>query len=258
MNLDDLECISGKKQRKYFEGITTACQQYIKLHLQPRLEKTIHSIFSEFTSKEKIPIVELDPTDKSQQTILIRYSGINQIGNNYIAPTVKIEGGAKSALDPHKSTAIFPYIAHEMKSEQFRVPNVITIDAERTFWDKIVILHGIRRWYDSKGVMRQNGHRFSRHYYDVYQLLNSDIGNLAKSRLDLAADCTRHAKMFFNSSSLDLNSAQPGTFSIVPCQDMQKILKNDYDAMSGMIFGDIPDFSAIIESLIVLEKELNS
>lgn len=76
--------------------------------------------------------------------------------------------------------------------------------------------------------------------------------------MDLASDCTRHAKMFFNSSSLDLNSAKPGSFSIVPSQDMQKILKNDYKAMSGMIFGDIPDFSTILESLTVLEKDLNS
>ena len=106
--------------------------------------------------------------------------------------------------------------------------------------------------------MRQNGHRFSRHYYDTYQLLHSDTGQLAKCRLDLASDCARHAKMFFNSSSLDLSSAHPGTFSIAPSQEMQKILKTDYAAMSGMIFGDVPDFSTIIDSLSVLEKELNS
>ena len=258
MNLDELESISGKKQRKYFEGITAACQQYIKHQLKPRLEKTISSIFSDFASQEGIPIVEIDPTDRSQQTLLIRYPAINHKENKYISPTVKIEGGAKSALDPHKLTTIFPYIAHEMKSENFDVPNIITIDAERTFWDKIIILHGVRRWYDSKGVMRQNGHRFSRHYYDVYRLLQSDTGHLAKHRLDLASDCARHAKMFFNSSSLDLSSACPGTFSIVPSQNMQKILKNDYEAMSGMIFGDIPDFGTIIDSLSVLEKDLNT
>ncbi len=119
----------------------------------------------------------------------------------------------KSLLRVGFVNTFLPYIAHEIKSEDFDVPNVITIDAERTFWDKIIILHGIRRWYDLKGVMRQNGHRVSRHYYDVYQLLQSATGHLAKCKLDLASDCARHAKMFFNSSSLDLISARPGTFS---------------------------------------------
>lgn len=162
ISLDELETISGKKQRKYFESITTACQQYIKNHLLHRLEKTIHSVFDNLANEKAYPVIELDPTDKSQQTILIRYPSISNKENHYVTPTVKIEGGAKSALDPHKSTTIFPYIAHEMQSELFDIPNVTTIDAERTFWDKIVILHGIRKWYDSKGVMRQNGHRFSR------------------------------------------------------------------------------------------------
>ena len=102
LNLDELESISGKKQRKYFESITTACQQYIKYQLKPRLEKTIHSIFRDFENQGEIPIIELDPTDKSQQTLLIRYPSINHKENDYIIPTVKIEGGAKSALDPHK------------------------------------------------------------------------------------------------------------------------------------------------------------
>jgi hypothetical protein len=34
------------------------------------------------------------------------------------------------------------------------VPIHAIVDVERIFWDKVVILHGLRRRYDSKGVLR--------------------------------------------------------------------------------------------------------
>jgi hypothetical protein len=34
------------------------------------------------------------------------------------------------------------------------VPNLAIVDVERIFWDKVVILHGLRRRYDPNGVLR--------------------------------------------------------------------------------------------------------
>lgn len=54
-----------------------------------------------------------------------------------------------------------------------------TIDAARTFWDKVVIAHGLRRWHERRHVLRHEGQRVSRHYYDFHCLLHSDVGKLA-------------------------------------------------------------------------------
>jgi hypothetical protein len=35
------------------------------------------------------------------------------------------------------------------------VPNVTIVDAERTLWDKVVILHGLRRWSDTRGTLER-------------------------------------------------------------------------------------------------------
>ena len=113
-------------------------------------------------------------------------------------PTVKIEAGAKSALDPHRPAIIQPYAADDMPAANLVVPGVVTIDAERTFWDKVVILHGLRRWHDNRGTLRQQGHRVSRHYYDIYKLIQSPVGREAAADHALALDCARHALMFFN------------------------------------------------------------
>lgn len=35
-----------------------------------------------------------------------------------------------------------------------RVGNVTSVNPEHTLWDKVVILHGQRRWYERRGVLR--------------------------------------------------------------------------------------------------------
>ncbi len=73
----------------------------------------------------------------------------------------------------------------------------------------------------------------------------------------LGRDCVAHARMFFNSRDLDLAHAEPGSFSLIPTDAMIVELRRDYDAMAGMIFGEIPSFGAVLASIAVLEAELN-
>ncbi len=94
----------------------------------------------------------------------------------YIRRAIKIESGAKSALDPHAPVVVKPYIADDLPNFDLTVGNVTTVDPSRTFWDKVVILHGLRRWWDRRGELKGGGQRVSRHYYDVYRLLASEIG----------------------------------------------------------------------------------
>jgi hypothetical protein len=54
------------------------------------------------------------------------------------------ESGAKSALDPHEDLSIVPYVSEEVPQLALRVEHVTTVVAERTFWDKIIIVHGVR------------------------------------------------------------------------------------------------------------------
>lgn len=257
MPLDELAQLSGKQQRKYFDKIKDASQHYICHDLKPHLQLVLDGIFETLRNFSEVPSVVIDESDESHQTLLLKYPSLND-DPSYVIPVVKIECGAKSALDPHLAMSIKPYVADDMKDQLLTVSNVVTIEAERTFWDKIIILHGIRRWFDIKGVLRQNGHRYSRHYYDVFKLLQSDTGEKACGRQELAIDCSEHAQIFFNSAALDLKTAYAGTFSIVPSISMIKELKKDYDSMSGMIFGQVPVFDEVIEAISVFERKLNS
>lgn len=257
IEVGDLEGLSGKQQRLRLEAIKQACQIYIQGSLKERLNRQIKAAFRDAgVSITEDPVVQ-DPDDPDKQTLLVRYPSVSTNPDEYVKPTVKIEAGAKSALDPHRSTSIQPYVADDMPTTNFIVLDVVTIDAERTFWDKVVILHGLRRWHDNRGALRQQGHRVSRHYYDIYKLSRSPVGQRAAKDRALALDCARHALMFFNSTDLDLIHAQPGSFAITPTPEMEDALKRDYQAMSGMIFGEVPDFAEILEATRQLEQVIN-
>ena len=118
--------------------------------------------------------------------------------------------------------------------------------------------YSVRRWYDNRGQLRHGGNRISRHYYDLYQLIQSPIGQQTKMDFTLARDCARHARMFFNSKDLDLLHANPGSFSILPTSQMLVELKRDYEAMTIMIFGEVPNFTDIMKAIHELEETINS
>jgi hypothetical protein len=179
-------------------------------------------------------------------------------GNEYIRRAIKIESGAKSAIDPHGRITVKPYIDDELPDLDLSVTNVTTVDPRRTFWDKIVILHGLRRWWDHRQELKGGGQRVSRHYYDVYRLLASEAGQRAIGDREMARDCVRHAQMFFNRNAFDLAEAVPGTFTLAPHDGMVDDLSHDYAAMSGMIFGQIPPIDDVLAAIATLEERLNT
>lgn len=258
VGVEDLEALSGKKQRAHLDAIKKACQHYVTSTLKARLTASIASAFQ----KAGLPVnplaVTLDPDDPDQQTLLIAYPTVSAQPGHYNPPTVKIEAGAKSALDPHHATTVAPYLAADVPNLMLNVTNVITIDAERTFWDKVVIIHGQRRWFERRGELRRQGQRVSRHYYDIYRLLCSDVGQRAARDHDLARDCARHARMFFNSRDLDLATAHPGTYALSPLPEMDTQLRRDYAAMAGMIFGEVPEWETIVKTIRQFEEQINA
>ena len=73
----------------------------------------------------------------------------------------------------------------------------------------------------------------------------------------MGADCFRHALMFFNRPDYELQSALEGSFAIMPTAGMVDELKRDYQAMTGMIFGEVPEFSEVLTAIEKLEIQIN-
>ncbi len=246
-----LAALSGKKRKAAIEAIQSDCQEYI---MGPLLAELSEPIAEDAGGEGRI---EVDPDDGTGQTLLVWYPRVDGSDTRYVQAAVKIESGAKSALDPNSPKMIRPYISDDLDGIDLDVPDVWTIDAERTFWDKVVILHGLQNWFDSRGELKQDGQRISRHYYDLHCMLDTETGKAAVADLELGADCVAHAKKFFNRPDFNLGTAEPGTFSLLPSDDMAGWLMGDYKNTEAMIFGETPSFDAILASIGSLEEQLN-
>jgi hypothetical protein len=255
--VEEVEALSGKKRAARLDAICEACQNYINGPLLEQLSGLLRGLLETANQADELGRVEADPNDPDHQTFLLWYPTVTADGANYVRRAVKIEAGAKSALDPHAARTAIPYVSADLAGTDLAVPNITTVDRRRTFWDKVAILHGLRRWWDRRGELRGGGQRVSRHYYDVHPLLASDDGENLASDAAMAADCVRHARMFFNRPDFDLATAAPGSYALVPHDGMLANLEQDYNAMSQMIFGEVPAFAAVIESVVNLEKRLN-
>ncbi|WJF88971.1 nucleotidyl transferase AbiEii/AbiGii toxin family protein [Paraburkholderia bonniea] len=248
----ELRALSGKKRRARLEAIRDACQTYIAGPLSAQFTRLAASVIPEDRFR-----LELDPSDKDAQSLLFWYPSVTATTGDYIRSAIKIEAGAKSALDPHTAAFVAPYVTQDLPELDLNVTNVMTVKPERTFWDKIMILHGLRQWHDCRGELRHGGQRVSRHYYDVHQLLQAASAATWLTDYRLAIDCADHASMFFGSADLRLDLAAPGTFTLAPSQGMRDALERDYDAMAGMVFGDVPRFDAVLESAKRFEQSVN-
>jgi hypothetical protein len=126
------------------------------------------------------------------------YPEVEPRDGDYVRPAVRNESGAKSALGHNRPITIRPYISDKAVGLDLAIGDVATIEVTRTFWDKVVIAHGLRRWCERRGVLPQEGQRVSLHYYDLHCLLGSEIGKAAFADRDLGVDCMRHGRIFFD------------------------------------------------------------
>ncbi|MGA2252469.1 nucleotidyl transferase AbiEii/AbiGii toxin family protein [Terracidiphilus sp.] len=256
--IEELEAMTGKKRRAKLDAIRDSCRKYINDDLQNNIGKVLFETLGTAGTPNDAARLESDPDDADQQTLLLWYPSVTGARDDgYVRPAVRIESGAKSALDPNGARTIAPYITDELGDVDFSVANVTTVEADRTLWDKVVILHGLRSWFEIRGEVRQEGQRITRHYYDVHRLVESPLRDHALETLELAIDCSRHARMFFNRPDYDLQSAVPGQFALTPTHGMLDALRRDYDKMAEMIFGPVSNFNTVIHSIESFEALVN-
>lgn len=92
----------------------------------------------------------------------------------------------------------------------------------------------------------------------LFRLVQSEIGQAALANHALGEDCVAHARIFFNRPDFDLATAQAPTFALCPKGGMTDALRQDYRAMSTMIFGEPAPYDAVVEAIAELQNSLNA
>ena len=191
--------------------------------------------------------------DEAQEVIVITYP--KNYDCSYIRPQILLEIGPKAAWNPHAECVVRPYMA-ELYPKLFKnaEAKVTVTTAERSFWEKITILH-------SQANRPSNlPPRYARHYYDTVMMArNTKLKESAFSDVRLLYQVTSFKYYFYRAGWADYPNAVPGTMHIIPSGDILKDLEIDYNKMrKEMLPADAPSLTVIIGELQQLEKEINN
>lgn len=210
------------------------------------------TIISDLTSElgEKIKCF-ID--DDDHQTIKIEYP--NSFSDPSILQEIRLEIGALAAWTPAKKAVITSYAAQQY-AKVFEQPSteVLTVLPERTFWEKVTILH--REAFRPQD--RTFPARYSRHYYDLYKMMQTQVKDNAIANRDLLSRVVKFKDKFYRCPWARYDLAKCGTMKLLPPDYNLDKLRADYGHMQNMLFGDKPDFDEIMQGISDLEKEINN
>ena len=131
------------------------------------------------------------------------------------------------------------------------------ISPKRTYWEKLLILHGVHCGYRDSGRLPNDKDRISRHYYDVAMITVTEVGRSAMVDTQLLNAVRNHNLVAFRQAWKRFDEAVPGSVRLVPQAELRTVIKRDYQAMQGMVLGEAPDFGWVTEQLRVAEAAVN-
>ena len=191
-------------------------------------------------------------TDDDAGTVNFSYP--SSFKDTYVLRVIRLEIGALGAWTPTQPVQIRSYAA-EYYPRIFKIPEteVLTTTAARTFWEKATILH--QEAFRPEGSLIPD--RYSRHYYDLYQMAHTTVKNEALSQPALLVKVAEFKDKFYPRGWARYNEARIGTLRLVPAERSIARIASDYSKMQSMIYGNAPTFDEMLSYIKTLEKEIN-
>ena len=200
-----------------------------------------------------------EPDRRQPPTIVLSYQPLTSAPDGsfgYVRPTVLLEFNAHSTGEPHGAMPITCEAATHLTMLAFPTAKPLVMDPKRTFLEKAAAVHVACR----KGSWGSGeGDRYSRHWYDLDRLARAGIAEAAMRDRALAMEVAQHKEDFWRKPPIDYFQALSGDLQLVPTGDGRLELEADYAAMSssGMLRGEVPTFSALMERMAQLEQQCN-
>ena len=235
---------SNTKQDIFNKEANTRAEDFLKNVFLPAIVK---DLTAEIGVEVKCFIDEKDP-----QTVKIAYP--NSFYDSSILQEIRLEIGALAAWTPVKVADITPYAAQEY-GRLFKQPStdILTVLPERTFWEKVTILH--REAF--READRPFPSRYSRHYYDLYRMMQTEVKDNALADNDLLTRVVEFKDKFYRCPWARYDLAKRGSMRLMPPDYNLDKLRDDYEHMQNMLFGEKPSFEEIMGGIAKLETEIN-
>ena len=188
--------------------------------------------------------------------LLLHYGRTSPSASAYVAPTVKLEFGARGTGEPHAQHTISSDAADvpALAAIAFPTATVSVLTAERTFREKATAAHV----YTHRTAFR-GARGFARHWYDLARLHARGIAERAIADRSLAREVAEWKTLFFREPGVDYADAVAGRLQVVPHGDALGALREDYAAMRsvGLFFETAPTFEEVLGVCAEVEAHAN-
>jgi hypothetical protein len=124
------------------------------------------------------------------------------------------------------------------------------LSVERTFWDKVTILHAL---HHGTKLLPEMSH----HFYDTAMLAEKGIDDAAMTAADLLAQVVLNKSFLFADKKASYGTAMLGSLRLLPTDELRERLSADYAAMAEMFMGTPPSFDDFMTAIGALEVKLN-
>lgn len=242
---EPLSQLSRSALKRYSEQLKSAASAHVSEMVAPQLERA----FSEITDGEGS--VEVDVLG---ETINLNYPRAIERYSTYLKANILLEFGGRNATEPNGPHLVETILARHVTDLELPKATVAVLAPERTFWEKATLIHAAcNREGDTSPA------RLSRHWYDLYMLLGTEIGIRALKDRALLEDVVLHKHAFYYAGHARYKNCLDGMFRLTPSPPFMAALERDLMAMNETQMFEVlpPSLSGILERLSEVERELN-
>ena len=233
---------------------------------QKRWTRAIRARLAEWVRSEALPFVRealaragfVAQVRADRDRLFIDYEPLFE-ETDFVRPEVKVEFGARSTGEPHKTQPVSCDAAPHLPDLIFPKTHPRTMLAERTFWEKATAVHVYCR------QQRRRGERLSRHWHDLARLDEAGFAASALTDRELGLSVARHKAMFFSEidahgQRIDYEAAVSGGLQLVPSGVTYAVLADDYARMlaDGMLLDEHESFDALMKRCAAIEARANA
>jgi len=241
---------SGKERQRRLDALRQACRDSIARQIAPALRVRLQALVP------KEPWSLTADSHDPDGTLLFAYPRAAGAGTpTYVQPMVKLEFGARSDPWPVESRQVTSLVAQAFPSLFLAKACLVrALLPERTFWEKVLLLHEER--HRPAGKTRRP--RMARHFHDVWRLIEAGIADQAVADASLFEQVVEHRQVYFRQNWVDYTTMKRGTVEMTPKPGQLAEWRADYAAMQrDMFLTPPPPFEEVLAALATFQSRFN-
>lgn len=204
----------------------------------------------------KIQLAEVQDTDQDPLIIEIYYPEVSPT-STYLKPRILVEIGSRSLREPYSQRIFSSLVGEHYPDQSFadKPITVATVNPERTFLEKVFLLHEEFQ----KPAPKIRTERLSRHLYDLEKLIDTPYFHKAISDTVLYQGIVNHRSTITPIRGIDYTNHTPSKISIIPPANILKEWQKDYEIMQeNMIYGNSLSFEKLMERIAAIQQQINA